>query len=204
MKLIIQISLFFIFIFSKGQNVKFKIDEVNFDFPKNKIIENACFNDSLHFIPFHDKKGNYILYAPLINDIFDYTEKEIESTVYKLEWERTPVIITITKYPNTKLTFKELIFNECLNVDSNKKYDLGIETINGEEVYWFRELLPDSEFGAYSTLFYVHNRKKNLIYLIDFSIFKKFNCTLNGLMIDIIRRIYWKDSCSNNSGNDSN
>lgn len=194
MKLIIPVLLFFIFSQSNGQNIQIKIDDVNFDFLKNSITKNACYSNSVEFQPFYNADGNYSLCLPSIKDMFNYKEKGNESTIFQLEWDHTPVIITITEYPKIKFTFKELIFKRILSISPyiGKKYDFGIEKINSKDVYWFKELVPDLEFGAYSTLFYIYNEKKDKIYLLDFSTFKESNCKLKGLMIDVLKSIVWE------------
>ena len=125
--------------------------------------------------------------------MYSYSEEGNKSTIFQLEWDNKPVVITITEHPKIKFTLKELVFKEYLsvNLDIGKKYDLGIEVIDSEEVYWLRELIPDSEFGAYSTLFYIYNKKKDTIYLLDFSTFQESNCKFNELIIYVLRSIVW-------------
>ena len=181
-----------------GQNIQLKIEDINFDFVKDKILDDSCLDNSLiEFMPFSDKKQNFSVHIPSVEEVYNFpTEEEGEgSTIFQLKWDKKPLIITITEYPYAGITLKELFFKEYISISNliGKKYDIGIESINNKEVYWIKELVPDSEFGAYSTLFFLFNEKKEKIYMFDFSTFDKQNCKVNGLIIKVLNSVVWKN-----------
>lgn len=194
MNIYVSTVVFFTIIFqASGQKIQIKIDDIDLGLTQNSLINQSCFGYSkdLHF--FSDKNLGFSLYTPPFKDIYSYNREENKSTIFKSELDSLTTIITVTEHPKVKYSIKELFLKEYLNISPHigTKYESGIENINGNDVYWIKELIPHKEFKTYSILFYIYNDINNKIYLIDFTFFEEFNCKINGLILDILKSIQW-------------
>lgn len=185
------LSIFLVFncFILNGQNVNLKLDSIEFNFPKNKINKETCFIDNSKFKLFKEIKG-LNLFLPINTKVEKLVINKNGSIIYDLDLEEIPIIITVSEYPEDKISLKDLILIEYFkNKSSNNSYNFGSEEVNNKIFYWKKDLKPDKDLNIYNTLFYYYNSVKNKIFLIHFTTLESSNCKINSFIIGILKEL---------------